>query len=64
MDETRTLAYETYLVGEADTTGNTDPAAERPLIVALHFMGSTPDQTFDILLRGLTCPARVIAPHG
>ena len=58
MEETRRLTYETYLTGKAD------PAAELPAIVLLHFMGSNPDQIFELLLSNFDFPTRVIAPYG
>jgi len=58
MEETRRLAYKTYLTGKAN------PTAELPVIVPLHFMGSNPDQIFDVLLSGFDRQTRVIAPYG
>jgi len=54
----RSLTYQTYLTGKAD------PDEELPMIVSLHFMGSSPEQTFDILLGSFGFPSRVIAPYG
>ena len=56
--EMQKFAYKTYL------TGNADPIEELPMIVALHFMGSNPDQAFDILLGSFDYPVRVISPGG
>ena len=58
MNNLRTLNYETFLLGTADD------AAERPFIIPLHFMGSSPAQICDILLRDVDFSARVIAPYG
>jgi predicted esterase len=58
MEETKRLACKTFL------TGNTNPAAGLPLIVPLHFMGSDPEQIFEVLLGSFDLPARVIAPCG
>ena len=58
MEEMRKLTYETYLTGKASSTD------ELPMIVPLHFMGSNPDQIFDVLLNGFNCSTRVIAPYG
>ncbi|MBN1536305.1 MAG: hypothetical protein JW908_06200 [Anaerolineales bacterium] len=52
------LTYETYL------TGNANPTDELPMIVLLHFMGSTPDQIFELLLKDFDRSSRVIAPFG
>ncbi len=52
------LAYKTYL------TGTVKANEELPMIVILHFMGSNPDQFFDIILGSFDYPARVIAPYG
>jgi len=54
----RKLAYETYLTGKAS------PTDELPMIVILHFMGSNPDQIFELLLKDFDCSTRVIAPYG
>lgn len=58
MEEMRKLTYETYLTGKASSSD------ELPMIIPLHFMGSNPDQIFDILLNGFNCSTRVIAPYG
>lgn len=58
MNDSRTLNYETFLLGTADA------AAQRPFIIPLHFMGSSPAQICDILLRDVNFAARVIAPYG
>jgi predicted esterase len=58
MNDSRTLNYETFLLGTADD------AAERPFIIPLHYMGSSPSQICDILLRNVDFSARVIAPYG
>lgn len=58
MDKTSTLKYESFLLGTSDQS------AEQPLIIPLHFMGSSPTQICDILLRDVDFSARVIAPYG
>lgn len=58
MSDTRTLTYESFLLGTSDQS------AEQPLIIPLHFMGSSPMQICDILLRDVDFSARVIAPYG
>ena len=58
MKEKNKLAYQIYL------TGNAVPDAELPLIVPLHFLGSNPDQTFEIFFQDFDHPARIIAPYG
>jgi len=52
------LTYETYLTGKASSTD------KLPLIILLHFMGSSPDRFFELLLKDFDYPARVIAPYG
>jgi predicted esterase len=58
MEEMRKLTYESYLTGKASR------ADELPMIIPLHFMGSSPEQIFDILLNGFNCSTRVVAPYG
>lgn len=52
------LEYKTYLMGK------TDHSSDLVLIVLLHFMGSNPDQTFDIIFSQFNHSARVIVPFG
>lgn len=58
MSDTRTLTYESFLLETSDQS------AEQPLIIPLHFMGSSPTQICDILLHDVDFSARVIAPYG
>jgi predicted esterase len=58
MNDSRTLNYDTFLLGTADD------ATELPFIIPLHYMGSSPAQICDILLRDVNFAARVIAPYG
>ena len=58
MKEKSKLTYQTFL------TGNASHDTELPLIVPLHFLGSNPDQTFEIFFQDFDYPARIIAPCG
>lgn len=58
LNDKQTVVYETFLLGTAN------PLAELPLIVPLHFMGSSPSQIYEILLSNVGFLARVIAPYG
>mgnify|MGYP002713011129 CR=1 FL=1 len=53
-----------HLLFVSQLLGNADKSAALPMIVPLHFMGSSPAQILPLLLHNFDTPARVIAPYG
>ena len=58
MDKDEHLLFVTQLLGDADES------VPLPLLIPLHFMGSSPAQILPLLLHKFAYPARVIAPYG
>ena len=58
MDKDEHLLFVTQLLGDADED------VPLPLLIPLHFMGSSPAQILPLLLHKFDYPARVIAPYG
>ncbi len=58
MEKEEHLLFITQLLGDADES------VPLPLLIPLHFMGSSPAQILPLLLHNFAYPARVIAPYG
>ena len=58
------MEKEEHLLFVSQVLGQADKSAALPMIIPLHFMGSSPAQILPLLLHDFDAPVRVIAPYG